>query len=98
MGFFRRFVDAMNEEFIVGERNIRRYEADPASLDDILREQRSRGIGSARGLRDFARAQAGEHDDPRQAGLLDRIGQAAFLVGAGVLLAHAWNEREDRDT
>jgi hypothetical protein len=59
VGFFKRFNDAMNEEFIIGD-NVRRYEADPSSLDDILNEQRARGFGSQRGLREHATAVAAQ--------------------------------------
>lgn len=58
MGFFRSISDAMNEDFVIGERNVARFNADPDSLDDILTEQHARGIGSRRGLRDYSSALA----------------------------------------
>ena len=58
MGFFRRIRDGLNEEFIIGHDNVRRYEEDPDSLDEVLAAQHARGIGSARGLREYAQAEA----------------------------------------
>lgn len=62
MGFFKSISDAMNEEFIIAERSVARFNADPASLDDILTEQHARGIGSPRGLREYSRALAAEDE------------------------------------
>ena len=88
MGFFRRIQDGLNEEFVIGRDNVRRYEEDPDSLDEILAGQRARGIGSARGLRECARAQQRE-------GWLGRIGQVAMIAGLGVLAAHLWTDHRE---
>jgi hypothetical protein len=85
MGWFRSFNDAMNEEFIIGRRNIERYQADPSSLEDILAEQRSRGIGSARTMRQSARTMK-PPQEPARFGLFEAIGAIGIgLVGASLL-------------
>ena len=58
MGLFSSIRDRMNEEFVIGAHNVRRYEKDPESLDEILTEQQARGFGSERGLREYKRAEA----------------------------------------
>ena len=93
MGFFRRIQDGLNEEFVIGRDNVRRYEEDPDSRDRILAGQHARGIGSARGLREYARAQADHGQAPQREGWPGRIGQLAMIAGLGALAAHLWNER-----
>lgn len=105
MGLFRRISDGLNEEFVIGAANVRRYEADPDSLDDILAAQRACGIGSARGLREFARQRAAEelaareHIAPRRArtrgrgGLLRGIGRFVVGVGLALLVVQLWSRR-----
>lgn len=55
MGFFSRFNEAMNEEFILGKDNVERVRNDPGALEEILHAQRARGFGSPRQLRQHAR-------------------------------------------
>ena len=54
MGFFSRFNEAMNEEFILGKNNVERVRNDPGALEEILHAQRARGFGSPRQLRQHA--------------------------------------------
>jgi hypothetical protein len=89
MGFFNRIRDSMNEEFVLGEDNVRRYREDPDSLDEILAEQHARGFGSERGLREFAQVRQ------QRSGLLDRVGQVAMMTGLGLVAGHLWNESRD---
>lgn len=58
MGWFGGVSDRMNDEFVAGGHNVRRYEEDPHSLDELLTQQHARGIGSARRRREDARASA----------------------------------------
>jgi hypothetical protein len=90
MGLFRKFSDAMNEEFILGERNIARYEADSSALEEILAEQRSRGFGSARALRRQVRPEQARQER-KALGLLDVIG----VVGIGLAAASLLSDRKD---
>jgi len=48
MGFFSRFNEAMNEEFILGKDNVERVRNDPGALEEVLHAQRARGFGSPR--------------------------------------------------
>ena len=55
MGFFSRFNEAMNEEFILGKDHVERVRNDPGALEEVLHAQRARGFGSPRQLRQHAR-------------------------------------------
>ena len=54
MGFFSRFNEGMNEEFILGKDNVERVRNDPGALEEVLHAQRARGFGSPRQLRQHA--------------------------------------------
>jgi hypothetical protein len=55
MGFFSRFNEGMNEEFILGNHNVERVRDDPEALQDVLYAQRARGFGSPKILKQHTR-------------------------------------------
>lgn len=100
MGFFRRFAGAMRgeQEFVIGRRNVERYRADPDSLEEILAEQRARGVGPARAPREAGRGQAeAEEIGSPDGGFLDGVAQVALAAGVGLLVAQLWSGRGERD-
>lgn len=86
---FKRMRELLNQEFVIGPENVRRYNEDPDSLQDILREQRSRGLGSTAGLKQHAREIKAEREalEPPKPTIMKKVASAA--VKAGVVAAGA---------
>lgn len=87
--------DLLNEEFVIGPDNVQRFREDPSCLPEILEQQRSRGIGSPRGLREHRRAQ--QPQEPPRPGLIERSLPVVAAIGLGLLAAKLASDRKEDD-